>query len=781
MASVPLAPPLIPSPISSSSSGHDKISTIKTANFAQIPSWVSLKGNSSSSSSSSSLKTDPNHHHHHQGKLENLHLLSLSKQGNLKQVREFLKEMDAVGVSVTPESYQCIFETCGRLRSLVDGKLFHDRLRTTVQVTSPSGILYLENCVLRMFCECGSFSDAQKLFDDMLIKDFVSWSIVISAYVGNGLFDKAFAMFSDMLVSEIRPNLSIYNILLRPLTDNSLLELGKQMHCHLIKSGLSTNVSIETTVLNMYVKCGWFEGAKCVFDLMVERNAVTWTAFMVGCNQAGQRKYVVELFARMVREGVQLDDFVFSVVLKACSGLEDLDIGRQIHSHIVKLGLDSEVSVGTPLVDFYAKCGRMESACLAFEMISEPSDVSWSAIITGYCQAGKFQESIQLFQSVRSRGVISNPFIYTSIFQACSALADLNMGAQAHGDAIKRGLISFLYGDSAIITMYSKCGRLDYAQQAFESMDEPDTVAWTAIISGCAYHGNAPEALSLFKRMNEIGVRPNAVTFIAVLTACSHSGSVTEAKQLLDSMSNAYGVEPTIDHYDCMIDVYSRAGLLHEALELIKNMPFETDTMSWKSLLGGCWTHRNLELGKIAADKLLLLDPEDTASYIVMFNLYASAGKWEAAAHYRKMLVERNLRKEISCSWITAEGKVHQFIVGDRHHPRTKDIYSKLKELTFSVSTTNGNPLMNEDDISYGLPERKEQLLDHSEKLAIAFGLISTSSNAPMLVFKNLRACKDCHDFAKKVSMITGREIVVRDSSRFHHFKSGQCSCNDYW
>ncbi|KAK3016266.1 hypothetical protein RJ639_006097 [Escallonia herrerae] len=199
--------------------------------------------------------------------------------------------------------------------------------------------------------------------------------------------------------------------------------------------------------------------------------------------------------------------------------------------------------------------------------------------------------------------------------------------------------------------MYAKCGILDYAYRAFESIDKPDSVAWTALIAGCAYHGNASKALSLFKRMLASGARPNAITFVAVFNACSHSGLISEAKQFLETMSSKYGVDPTIDHYDCMIDIYSRAGQLDEAFVLMKTKPFEPDVMSWKSLLGGCSIHRNFELGKVAAEKLLELDPQDTAAYILLFNLHASSGNWQEAANVRKLMAERDLRKE-DVNWL---------------------------------------------------------------------------------------------------------------------------------
>ncbi|GMH20390.1 hypothetical protein Nepgr_022231 [Nepenthes gracilis] len=744
----------------------DKISMTRKVKFVQVPTWVSLNRNSAS------VKTQQIQ----QGRVENLHLVSLSRQGKLKEAYEFLKEMAETGVSVTPYSYKSLLEACGKSNSLSDGKLFHDRI---LRITAENPSIYLDNSVLQMYCDCGSLSDAQKVFDDMPQRDLVPWMIMISAYAGKRLLNNAIGLFSRMLVLGISPNSSIYVSLLNSLSDPSFTEAGKQFHSHAVRSGFSQDTSINTGIINMYVKCGRIDDAKKIFDHLAEKNAVTWTALMVGYTQADKHMDAWKCFCRMVRKGVPMDEFVFSAVLKACSALEELEMGRQIHCYIVKQGLEFEVAAGTPVVDLYVKCGRIESACQAFQRIFQPNDVSWSVLITGYAQAQKSYEAIDHFKLARCNGLL-NSYMYSSIFQVCSGLADLSFGTQVHGDAIKRNLISYPYGESAMVTMYSKCGQLDCACEIFQSIDEPDAVAWTAIISGCAYHGRAAEALELFGRMQDHGVRPNAVTFIAVLTACSHAGLITEAKKYLDTMSNEYGVEPTIDHYVCMIDAYSRAGKLQEAFNLIIAMPFVPDAMSWKSLLGGCWIHRNLKLGKIAAENVIQLDPEDTAGYILMFNLCTTLGKQEEAANIRKMMTERNLRKEVGCSWISVNGRVHQFIVGDMHHPQTEEIYSKLKEINFKA-TDNESTILTEDGLLCNFPERKEQLLEHSEKLAIAFGLISTANNAPLLVYKNIRACKHCHDFAKYVSMVTGRVIVVRDANRFHHFQLGKCSCNDYW
>ncbi|XP_030461805.2 pentatricopeptide repeat-containing protein At5g13270, chloroplastic [Syzygium oleosum] len=754
-------------PFSPSSSAHiiaaqDKILPARPASFARIPSWVSLNR-------ASPVKPP----HTQQGQVENLHLVFLSRRGKFEQVHEFIKSMDEAGIAVSPSTYKSLFETCGEMGLLSDGRLIRDRLK------NPPG--FLEDCALQMYCDCGSLWDARRLFDKMEERSSYTWGAMISAYAQRGVLDKAFQLFSLMQDYGVGPNFSVYKSLLRSLMDSSCLKIGKQMHSHLIKTGSVSNASVGAAICNMYVKCGWLEGARFVVDQMAEKKAVAWTALMVGYTEADKQNDVLHLFVKMVEEGVELDDFVFSIVLKACALLEDLRVGRQIHGYIVKLGLESEVSVGTPLVDLYVKCTCFESALMAFQKINNPNDVSWSALISGYSQSGRVEECLKTYKSLRVKDGSLNPFIYTSIFQACSMLADINSGAQAHADAIKRGLISPLYGESALITMYSKCGDMDYASRVFRSISEPDTVAWTAIIAGYAYHGIASEALRYFRKMQDSGSRPNGVTFVAVLTACSHSSLITEAECYLKSLNSEYGVTPTIDHFNCMINVYSRAGLLQEAFELINNMNFDPDAMSWKCLLAGCWNHRNLKLGRIASENLLRLNPDDTAGYILLFNLCVSHEKWEEAARIRKKMMEKNLRKEVSCSWTTAKGKWHRFIVGDRHHPQTKEIYEKLKEIDSPDSNSEDRSLLTEEDASSVFPERRQQLLEHSERLAIAFGLLSTPRNLPVLIFKNLRACRDCHDFAKHVSRVAEREIVIRDSSRFHHFKLGQCSCGDYW
>ncbi|KAL8218803.1 hypothetical protein R6Q57_022176 [Mikania cordata] len=750
------------------SSPPDKIYLIQSAKFAQISSNVSLKSKASSSPKPPLLQ---------HGRIENIHLTSLSKQGKIQQAWDFIAEMDQSGVSVQLHSYECLLKTCADLGDLSIGMRMHEHLQRSLGMPP----IFIWNRVLEMCCKCESFLDAHKVFDEMPERNLASWGILIYAYMEAGHLGEAMKLFSSM--ESVKSDAAMYISILKSLVSSSRLQLGKQMHSLVIKNGFTRVAKIDTVLLNMYAKCECLESAELIFNQMDEKNVVAWTSLMVSYMQIEKSVQVVDMFLEMIKEGVEMDEYVFSIVLKACAFLKNEEIGQQIHGNVLKLGMANDVSVGTPLVDLYVKCSNIESASRAFGSISEPNAFSWSVLITGYSQAGEFDKCLKIFKSLKSMDVELNAFIYTSIFQACSAVTDISFGSQAHGDAIKRGLVSYPYGESAMITMYAKCGRLDYARQVFESIKKPpDNVTWTAIIAGYAYHGNASEALNIFASMLSYYVRPNAITFIAVLTAYNYCGCIREAKQCLDSMYSKFGVEPSIHHYNCMIDIYARGGLLDESFAMIKSMPFEPDVMSWKCLLGGCSIHKNLILGKIASENVLLLDPKDTSAYVLMFNLYASFGQWEEAGLVRKMMSLRNLRKEVSCSWMYVNGKVHSFVVGDRHHSQVNEIYSKLKEFEYLKNDNQEVSLSEEEEQGEDVfLERKEQFLDHSERLAIAYGLISMSKGSPITIFKNLRACKDCHEFAKHVSLVTGREIVVRDANRFHHFNSGVCSCGDYW
>jgi len=246
-------------------------------------------------------------------------------------------------------------------------------------------------------------------------------------------------------------------------------------------------------------------------------------------------------------------------------------------------------------------------------------------------------------------------------------------------------------------------------------------------------------------------------------------------------MTQDYKMTPKLEHYGCMIDLLGHSGLFKEAEEMINMMEMEPDGVIWCSLLKACKMHGNVELGESFAENLIKIEPENPGSYVLLSNIYASAGRWNEVAKTRALLNDKGMKKVPGCSSIEIDSVVHEFIIGDKFHPRNREIYGMLEEMEVLLEKAGFVP-----DTSEVLQEMEEEwkegaLRHHSEKLAIAFGLISTKPGTKLTIVKNLRVCRNCHEATKLISKIYKREIIARDRTRFHHFRDGVCSCNDYW
>jgi len=410
--------------------------------------------------------------------------------------------------------------------------------------------------------------------------------------------------------------------------------------------------------------------------------------------------------------------------------------------------------------------------------MSERNVVSWNALIAGYTQNNNGEDALKLYSQMQGIGMKPSAFTFSSILSACASLAVMEQGKWVHAHIIKTGCKLDVFVGNALVDMYGKCGCIEDARQVFDRLPRRDVVSWNAMITVCAQHGHGKEAVRLFENMQLAGLNPNRITILCVLSACSHAGLVNEGRFYFDSMNSKHGITPTADHYACIVDILGRAGHINEAEDLINRMPIEPTAGIWGALLGACRVHGNMDVGKRAAECLFELEPHDAGPRVLLSNIYAAAGRWDDAAKVRKMMKESGVKKEPGCSWVEVENTVHTFVVNDRSHPLTEKIYAMLKDLNGKMKEAGYVVEAN----SVVLAVKKEDTYSyHSEKIALAFSLISTPTGAVIRIKKNLRVCSDCHSAFKFISKIVGREIVVRDTNRFHHFKEGVCSCGDYW
>ncbi|EFJ26314.1 hypothetical protein SELMODRAFT_97343 [Selaginella moellendorffii] len=487
----------------------------------------------------------------------------------------------------------------------------------------------------------------------------------------------------------------------------------------------------------------------------------------------------------MQQEGVLPDKICFVATLNACGGaLADLRLGKLIHSCVLEAGLESNTVVATALVNMYGKAGCLDEATRVFRGLERKDLVSWTALMSAYSREDLYREALQLFREMTLHGLDGTKpdrSYFAFLLQACATLSAAAEGRLAHRRIQECGYDS---SDGVlglgIINMYGKCGNLRAAHEVFDGMSERDTVAWTTIISGYAHHGHSEESLLMFWRMQQDGSKPDGVSLLCVLSVCSHAGLVEQGWDFFLDITKEFGVEPGEKHYGCMIDLLGRSGDLEAAEVMIRRMPFQATAMNWAIFLAACKVHSDTERGKRAAEKVLELEPVP-AAYVSLSNIYAAAGEWDQVDRVRSAMKAMGLQKDPGRSSIEVNSRVHEFWAGDKSHPRAAEIYGLLESLTRQMEGSGYVPdtklvLLNVSE------EQKERLLCfHSEKLAIAFGLLSTPAGSSLRIIKNLRVCGDCHTAAKFVSRIAGREIFMRDSQRFHHFQDGHCSCGDYW
>ncbi|KAL8056872.1 hypothetical protein ABFX02_04G147000 [Erythranthe guttata] len=635
--------------------------------------------------------------------------------------------------------------------------------------------------LVNMYSKCGVANYALKVFETMENPDIVTWSSIICALDQEGLNEEAAKLFHRMMHSGMRPNEFTLSTLVSAATDLGDLRYGQSVHACAHKFGLECDHLVSNAIIAMYMKLGSIYDGYRIFNKMANWDVISWNALLSGFHDDETSDRGTRVFKQMLTDGFTPNMYTFISILRSCSSLSNIEFGKQVHSHIIKNKFARDGYVGTALIDMYAKCGCMEDVEAIFNRLDEKDVFAWTVIISSYSQTNQGEKAARLFNQMRREGVIPNEFTLASSLRGCSAIASLENGRQLHSLAIKAGQSTDMFVSSALIDMYAKCGFIDDAEALFNGMQSNDTVLWNTIICGYSQHGEGDKALNAFRQMINEGFLPDGVTFLGILSACSHMGLVEEGKNHFYSMSESYGITPSIEHYACLVDVLGRAGKFDEIERLIENMELTPNALIWENVLGACKVHGNVELGERAAEKLFQIDPETDSNYILLSNIYASKGRWNDVSKVRKSMSSKGIKKEPGCSWVEIEAQIHVFLSQDSSHPRLLDIHRKMAELRERVSEVGYIPNTKYVPHNVTEKEKRENLFNHSERLALGFALISKVNGGRIRIFKNLRICGDCHEFIKCVSSTVDQEIVVRDASRFHHFRNGICSCKDYW
>ncbi|KAL7584362.1 hypothetical protein Lser_V15G46291 [Lactuca serriola] len=630
---------------------------------------------------------------------------------------------------------------------------------------------YVRNAIMGMYAKYGPICFARKLFDEMSERMAADWNSMISGY----------------------------------------WRWGKRVEAHKLFTLMpERNVITWTAMITGYSNIQDLATARMYFDEMQEKNVVSWNAMLSGYSQNGFAEEAIELFNKMISSNVQPDETTWVSVISSCSERADPNLANSLVKMLNEKNVRLNSFVHTALLDMYAKCGNLEAARKIFnELGAFRNAVTWNAMISAYTRVGDLNSARQLFDKMPGKNVVSwNSMIagyaqngqstmaidifkemikcstnikpdevtMVSVISACGHLGALELGNWALKFINENQINLSISGYNSLIFMYSKCGNMKEAQRIFNKMKQHDVISFNTLITGFAAHGDGFSAIDLIKKMKKDGFQPDRITYIGVLTACSHSGLIKEGEKLFESIPT-----PDVDHYACMVDLLGRVGKLDEAKKLIEKMPMAPHAGVYGSLLNASRIRKRIDLGEFAANELFKIEPQNSGNYVLLSNMYASMGKWGDVERVRKEMKVIGVKKTTGWSFVEHNGKLHKFIVGDKSHERSDDVYKLLMELRKKMRVVGYN-VDKESVLRDVEDEEKEEMVGtHSEKLAVCFAILVSEKGSSIRIVKNLRVCWDCHEAMKILSKLEGREIIVRDNNRFHLFRDGLCSCNDYW
>lgn len=736
-----------------------------------------------------------------------------AKAGREEEAVELFFRMRNSGIEPNEYSFVAILTACIRILELELGLQVH----ALVIKMGYLDCVFVSNALMGLYGKCSRLDYALKVFDELPHRDIASWNTIMSSLVNEFMHDKAFELFSELLqYGYVLDHITLSTLFTACTGSNAFIE-GQEIHAHAVKTGLEGNLSVGNALIEFYAKCGSVKDVTALFKRMPARDVITWTemitaymdfglvdlavemfdqmpdsnsfsynALLVGFCRNGEGLRALDLFMKMVEEGVELTDFTLTSVVSACGLLMDCKSSEQIHGFVIKFGFDSNACIGAALLDMCTRCGRMGDAKKLFHQwpTEQEKSIILTSIIGGYARNGQPDEAISIFHQYQSEGImVMDEVASTSLLGLCGTLGYHELGKQIHSHAIKYGILTDVGVGNATISMYTKCWNMDEGVKIFSMMPTHDIVSWNVLLAGYVLHKQGDEALAVWSKMEKTGIKPDKITFILIISAHRHtnSNSVDNCRSLFLSMKAVYDIEPTSEHFASFIGVLGSWGLLDEAEDTISKMPFEPEVSVWRALLDSCRIRMNTIVGKRVVKRILAMEPKDPSSYILVSNLYSASGRWHCSEMVRDDMRKKGFRKHPGRSWIIHNNKIHPFYARDKSHPLTNDIYSGLEILIVECMKAGYIP-----DTSFVLHEveehqKKDFLYYHSAKLAATYGLLTNKPGKPIRVVKNIVLCGDCHTFLKYMSIVAKRAIHVRDASGFHYFSNGQCSCKDYW
>ncbi|KAI5082665.1 hypothetical protein GOP47_0002408 [Adiantum capillus-veneris] len=555
----------------------------------------------------------------------------------------------------THQKFQESLDLVAQLKACAQQKDLNRGGRLHVEISRKGFLknnIFVGSALVSMYAKCGALVKAQKVFDDLPFRNLVSWNGLIAGYVQEGLGEQALICLHRLQEDGLSPDARTFTCVLKACGTIGAVETGKELYAKIVRDGLlGLDIVLGNALIDMFAKFGALARAQQVFDELPVPNIVSWNTLIAGFCHHGCDMEAFKCFEKMKYEGLCPDVVTFSCILMACGNVE---IGQKIHDEICRSGfLMRSCWLCTELVHMYAKCGALAKAQEVFDQLSTHDLVTWTALITGYCQHDYGEHAIECFGQMRREGFSPDAVTFVSVLKACGSIGVIEKGEEIHAEIIREGL----FGEvvvlwSAIVDMYMKCGALGKAREIFNEIPSRDVISWTALISGYCDHGHGEEALRCFGQMKSEGLSPDAVSFTCILRTCSSMGAAEKGQFYFNSMSMSYGIIPTAEHHMCMVNLFGHVGQFGRVMEVLEKICFSADVSMWFALMQSCQKWGNVKVGRLAFEHALRLNKDTILAYVYMCNIYAAVGMHEEArrllAKAQQLLLERSAQDVVA-------------------------------------------------------------------------------------------------------------------------------------
>ncbi|KAK9076587.1 hypothetical protein SSX86_004921 [Deinandra increscens subsp. villosa] len=495
----------------------------------------------------------------------------------------------------------------------------------------------------------------------------------------------ALDFYRQQMVNKLVPaNHYTFPLLVKICTELGIVREGEKAHTRVLKEGFELDLYVRNALIHMYAVCGRIKDAQKVFDLSFEADIVTWNSMIDGYVKNGMVGAARQLFDEMPERDV----FSWNSMIAGYGWIGEMVAAQELFDRMPCRDIVS----WNCLVDGYAKMGDGVLARKFFEWMPCRNVVSWNTLLGLYVRSKNYEECLALFDDMLEQVVKPNEATVMSVLTACAHLGRLDKGEWVHSyiKSNKNIVIDVLLS-TALLTMYAKCGAMDMAKQVFDEMPERTIVSWNSLIMGYGMHGHGEKALEMFLELEKSDLVPNDATFVCILSACTHAGLVLEGWWYFDLMQRVYMIEPKAEHYGCMVDLLSRAGLMNDSMDMIKNTPSATGPALWGALLSACRTHSNLELGEMVAKRLIELEPNDVGPYVLLSNIYANAERWDDVENVREMLMKKGLQKLVGSSLVQPGNPGAKSVEGGHSFHKSRLMYSMLSDMGVQMKMSHRN------------------------------------------------------------------------------------------